>query len=967
MALGWAVGAGMRRPARRREFPPSLSCRRVRLWTSVLALLVALVLSVTTANAQTTAVCSDTPASGERIECTGDSTSTDDIDIDARGVDIDTSAADEPAIKASHAGNADVNIRVRQKADNLGQVTQSDIDTSGAGSHGIWASHTGTGNVDITVQSTDITTSGDRSRGIVAQNQGPGNITITAIDNTITTTDNTMSFSDGIHGYNAISYDQDNNPIEVPGGNMVTIDVQGGSIMTAATQSHGVYGWLQNTGDIDIDFRGVALTTKGSLSFGIYGRHQGGAGDVSLDVRGGSITTMGLYSAGIDGRHQGGAGDIDIDVYNLTITTESTEIDGNGLTAAYGIVGFKQPGSTGDIFIDAHAGVDITTKGAYSYGLYGLHQGGAGGDNIHIATDADSSVITTGPNGHGIVAYNLGTEDSRSIDITVGGSVATSGAGAQGVRVGTLSNSGAPERVAAIGEDGYRQQIVTVNGPVTSTAEGVYMAGGGRVVIGPRGSIASESGIAILATGTVPAVEDDPVTMDIDEAMPAIPPKLRVDLNLGGRRVAQAIGDDWILNDEGETTIAVNGTVLHDGATGVTNRTATNGAWNVRMRAEGVTVPDRTDPDPANWTVSAPASGVIADRDFSAQDFNEARRPTPRPQTPLPPPSCPESQVGTPPNCTEPDPETPMDPKQPMFDEEYAPRAALYEALPDFLLRLTGPGPNRHCRSAPEERAWVRFAGGQGSYAADRSTTGATYDLDRFETEGGFSAAFTDTARGWGSVRHIWATASVGSPTGGGTIDVRGLGSSVGGTWQSPTGAYALGCFAYMGYNVDFASSQRGLLKAGTNGLAYTLDFEAGQRFVLTEQVQLTPRVWVVGSRVTVDRFTDVVDARVSYADADRVLGGLGIVADTLQPWGDGQITLRGSVDYERIVSGATTTTTISGERLRAEATDNSLLVGLQGLYRQGRFSIGAEIAARQELGSDDSEYASFVNLGVRF
>ena len=57
----------------------------------------------------------------------------------------------------------------------------------------------------------------------------------------------------------------------------------------------------------------------------------------------------------------------------------------------------------------------------------------------------------------------------------------------------------------------------------------------------------------------------------------------------------------------------------------------------------------------------------------------------------------------------------------------------------------------------------------------------------------------------------------------------------------------------------------------------------------------------------------------------------------------------------------------VSGERLRAIATENSLLFGLNGVYRQGRFSIGGEVAARQELGSDDNEYASFLNVGMQF
>ena len=115
----------------------------------------------------------------------------------------------------------------------------------------------------------------------------------------------------------------------------------------------------------------------------------------------------------------------------------------------------------------------------------------------------------------------------------------------------------------ALDDQGYRRQTVTVNGPITSAAEGVFLANGGRVIIGPTGSIDSTSGFAILATGDVGGVK----------------PKLRVDLNLNGRRLQEAIADgDWILNDGGQTTIAINGEVLHDGATGFTRKAIANGA-----------------------------------------------------------------------------------------------------------------------------------------------------------------------------------------------------------------------------------------------------------------------------------------------------------------------------------------------------------------------------------------------------
>lgn len=1243
------------RPARRRVLPSHVSRRA---WaTGLLALLLAFVTGVPAASAQTTAVCSNTPATGERIECTEAAASTTDIDVDAEGVDIDTTTASEPGIKASHEGNAGIDVYVTYKANEQGQVTESAIDTAGDGAHGIQATHAGTGdvristitgaittmgagahgisaqhtgatgNVFIATEPTTIHTEGEGSHGIFGETNAAGRLFLRADGRSITTTSteahglygfhegvgaldmmlsniDISTRNDGAHGvyglhagtgnihirfqslgsneistmgptdvnepraigifgehrgFGNITIEASNSTITTTGANgsairgfvehftrddptqesvhniliktrsmdlrtsgrsaygiaalyrlewntsgqvgsqgEIRIDARGGTIetdginaggvtalnssngdvvidardLTIRSRSHGIYGqkekgasidaqarfgdvtiytedlaletadpnskgivgWVktdgdvkievvdttidtksaefvsgqnytdshgiwgvhQGIGDIDIDARGGSLTTAGTESWGIYGLHTG-SGNIDIDLQGGSsVTTKGIQSHGVYGRVSNTANgdDIIIKTRDHDVLTESTALR-DGFTFAVGVRGRHD--GVGNIDINLQGG-SVETRGVFSYGVYGQLSKSEHGGNLKIETGGGNAITTSGANGYGIVAYNYGTMATGRTSINVGGNVTTTGTDAQGVRVGTVS-SGNAARVAPIGADGFRQQTVTVNGSITSAAEGVYMAGGGRVVIGPRGSITSGNGIAILATGDTPGA--DPVND------PAIKPTLRVDMNLGGRRVAQAIGDDWIINDGGETTIAMNGTVLHDGATGVTNGTASNGAWNVRMRAEGVTVTDRTT-DP--WTVSEPAANVIADRDFSAQDFNERRKPSPppppscpdgqvgtppncEPPPPMcpvgqvgtppncepPPPSCPDVQAGTPPNCEPPPPSCPdgqvgtppnctaSEPERPMFMEEYAPRAAVYEALPDFLLRLTGPGPNRKCRTAPDEPAWVRFAGGQGSYQADRSTTGATYDLDRFETEGGLSKAFNEKVRGWVSVRHVWGGAGVGSPTGGGRIEVRGLGSSVGGAWQSPTGAYALGCFSYMNYNVDFASDQRGPLKVGTNGRAYTLDFEAGRRFPLTDQVQVTPRLWVVGSRVAVDSFTDAVDARVSFADADRITGGLGVLADTTRAWGKGNVTLRGSVDYERMFSGAETRVQVSGEPLSAAATENSLLVGLQGVYRYGRFSIGAELAARQELGSADSEYASFINLGVQF
>ena len=1075
-------------------------------------------------------------------------------DIDIKASDINTMGVGSHGVSAKHTGTG--NLMVTFKGGGNVEIGKGGYGIYGRheGMGNVTLMVEGVSGANTTIK-TSPPPSGNNtlfSYAIAGDNGGLGGVDLTVSDVTIMAEGfSTGENARGVSGRIWPSHvPPPNDGDSLPSGDYdVEIDVTRSQISTMGRTAYGIYGEHTGTtttavlnGNVDITATNTDITTTGLYAAGIYGKNASAVGDIILNMRGGSITTeeregygiylfkadfaktgksgaitatvtdaelrtKGVESHGIYGRHQG-TGAVNINVGNSSITTESTDAANSyGETLAHGIFG-RHLGTGGNININVQGG-SIETRGVFSYGIRG-DMGEGNGDELSIVTGGGNTITTTGSNGHGIVAYHYGTEhDTSKITIDVGGTIDASGVGAQGVRVGTLT-SGAPARVAAIGaideygefvepgegggygeddEYGYRRQTVTVNGSVTSAAEGVYLAGGGKVVIGPRGSINSASGIAILAIGDTPVDGGDPIK-----------PKLRVDMNLGGyQKVAQALGENWILNDGGETTIAVNGTVLHDGDTddgakGVTGRTAPNGAWNVRMREEGVAV-DRTQ---ANWRMSEPTAGVVvvADRDFSAADFNESRRPQPPPPPPPPPMRQtvmvdehvfggsddqagvllegdgevyigPEGSVGaesgiailatgdfpkllvnlnldgrrvanvigddwiindggettivvndvtlhdgatgvvrdamapkgafnvtmrpegvTVRDRSDPDPanwvitepaagvvvdrdfsaedfvETST---QPMFTEEYAPRAALYELLPDFLLRLMGPGPNRRCGSTPDSSVWTRVAGGQGTYESVHSTTGATYEFDRFETEGGLSASLTKRVKGWVSVRRVQGTAGAASPTGGGEIDVRGLGSSVGGSWQGANDVYAVGCFSYMAYNVDFASTQQGLLKAGTDGRAYTLDFEAGRRLAMGETLHLTPRAWVVGSRVSVDTFTDAVDARVSLADADRVLVGLGVQADTTRPWAGGAFFLRGSMDFEQIVSGAKTTTQVSGEPLSAEATDNSLLVGLKGVYRHDRVTVGAELAARQELGSTDSEYTGFLNVGLRF
>ena len=1089
---GSTTGSGMRTTGSDRGAcgPPSPSSTEAGLSARALACAVALVLAAmltfgaSPASAQT-AVCPDppgNPGAGERIECTEDATSTDDIDIDVVDFDITTTGDSIRGIYVDHRGAGKIIIKVQGgtinttgyyaegvngehfsgAGDVIITLIDSTIITSGESAEGVEGAHEGTGNITIDLTNPDITTGGPYAHGVFGHQRGVssepnvGNIDIDARGGTITTTGDS---SDGIYAYRqdnasdgGIDIDARNITIDVTGDGVSGLDESRGSgdiiitlnnaiITTSDVSAVGVYGANQGTGNITINLTGATIDALGAYALGVYAHQQLGTtspgdiknikitaantaitsdgtgilgrrealgeGVIDIDVNGGSITTKGLLSHGVRGFHES-TGDITIDLKGgVTIITESVDLDPDyDDTFSHGIYGDHRGGfgEMNDIDIDVNGG-SITTRGVNSYGIYARNR--TAGD---ITINTSATVITEGAGGHGV--YTELDEGEGEISVSVGGgSVTASGMDSSGVKVGYVNASGLPERVADHDDnaDGYRRQTVTVNGDVfggTGDAAGVFLAGGGRVVIGPRGSVGADSGIAILATGATPGFSGEP--------------KLRVDMNPGGRQVAEVIGDDWIINDGGETTIAVNGVVLHEGASGVTGRTARNGAWNVTMRDEGVTVTDRADPDPVNWTITAPAAGVIADRDFSTEDFNEARRPPP-------PPTCPEGQVGTPPDCMTPqnlvfggsgdavagflagggqvvkqvfgglvdaaavflagggqvagEPAASViagrafsaevfieAPDSRNLHEVYAPRAAVYEALPGFLLRLNGGGPEGERLRSPGSPVWAKLSGGRGSYESERASVGAEYDFNRFTAQVGLDVGMGEHFTGSISVRHVTGSAEVSAPTGGGDIEAKGIGVSLGASWKGAGGYYANGSLSLTDYDMELASGDRsvGTLQKDAAARGNSLGIEAGRRIKMNGKMNLTPRAWMTRSEVSIDKFTDSTGAHFSLDDAMRLTGGVGVVAETARTWDGGSFSLRGSLDLEQKIDDVETAVDVSGERLESKSTKTRFLFGLGGVYRKGRFSVSGEVSVGG-LGSDDAEYAGRVTLGMRF
>ena len=901
-------------------------------------------------------VCKDTPEPGGWIDCREPADSSTDIDIDARDLTINTDGPIADAISASHAGEGEIEVDLKDVI----------ITTQGRNADGVYGFHEGAqGGVHIDVQNTDITTSGDEGEAILIIHEGADEIEI-LVRKALFETEG--EGAEGVHGLHRGAGDvhigvQNTEVITMGvgasgirgshgGTGAIELDLKDVTIMTQGRNADGVYGFhVGSEGDIRIDVQGGTITTKDRDAEAILGIHEG-AGDVEILVRNGAIETEGQSAEGIHGLHRSG-GNIDLETQNTNITTQGVEASGirgsHGGTGAIrldlrdvtistegrnadGVYGFHV-GSEGDIRIDAQGG-DVTTKGDEAEailairdgageieilvrkalfetegegaeGVHGLHRGtgdvhigvqntevitmgvgasgirgshgGTGGIDIYAR---DTTISTTNANAHGILGHHGG---SGSVRIAVdGGRVHAAGPDASGVRVGEVDSRGRATLAAEMGEDGYRKQSVTVNAPVTGgsgrDAAGVFLAGGGRVVIGPRGSLGAESRIAIRAAGDAP--------------------RLHVDMNLDGRRVAQVIGESFIHNHEGETTLLINGVVLHDGEADATGLEAPNGAWDVTL-------------------LETP---TVTGRIFSHNDFTE----------------------------------------------DYAPRAAVYEALPGFLLRLNGRGVAGKRIASTGAPVWVSLSNGKGSYEAERASVGAKYDFNHFGAEAGVSFSFGENLGGSISARYVNGSAEVESPVGNGDIKAQGIGAALGASWSNTSGYYAAGRTALIDYDVDASSTKRGELTKNGGALGYSVGIEAGMRVALGEKIKLTPRAWARGSGFLNAEFTDAVNSRISLDDSRRFKGGLGLIAETARTWEGGALSLHVSLDVEQALGDGGTTTVVSGEKLTSESAKTRVLLGLGGAYRQGPFSLGAELSAGG-LGSDDDEYSGRVDFGMKF
>ena len=304
-----------------------------------------------------------------------------------------------------------------------------------------------------------------------------------------------------------------------------------------------------------------------------------------------------------------------------------------------------------------------------------------------------------------------------------------------------------------------------------------------------------------------------------------------------------------------------------------------------------------------------------------------------------------------------------------------SPRAAVYEALPGFLLRVdrgaafAGAVEQWYQADETGPPVWLRLTAGRGSHKPSSATVGASYDLDLQETALGVDLAFSDRLIGSLGWRLVRGSAEVSSPNGGGSIDAEGYGPTGSLAWRGAHGLYASGRFQAMNYDLDFASPVQGELARGVGATARSWGAEAGGKFALADDATLTARGWWTRQTASLDSLTDASGARLSPADGDRRAAGLGVATETVRALdgGRGDLTLRGSAGVEFPLDDDGTAVQVSGETLVSKAKGSRLLLDLGADWRM---KDGATLAAGVSVDgikSRDRLFSAYLSLRMAF
>ena len=821
------------------------------------------------------------------------------------------------------------------------------------------------GNISF-FSSADVTSNG---RGISIAHQGKSGALHTEISGGTFSIDSKWSLPHAIHSYRGDGYDTGQ---EFSGDHdlivrNVVVDSKVSSDEGFAW-SGGIVGFQGGRGKFNVTVQDANITGNGRWAAGVAAIRDGD-GDIDVHVQKVNIDVTGTdgVTDGVYGYHLG-RGDSNVRVQDADIKVRGDQYS-NGI--AYG---YWRKDSVGDLSVDARD-VDIQVHGKrYLDGIFGIHRGTGNIDvDVHrakidiVAKGADAGDFGDA-GGIAFVHDGTGPIDitARDVDITVQGDRSVGiGGGQRYEGTGDVAINVHDSTVLVTGEKvaGIRSFNFSGKGDID-----VHVDGGTITAKGP-----GSSGILVGLTGRKLPRREDPIKAPAGVTPPTVdssgvrgegvrPQRVVVDGRVWGGSPGgepdesgglPVVGAGVRLYGGGQVEIGPRGSIGAD--SGVAIRAEAEGAelhvaFNGRRPEEaimgGIKNDDgRTTIEVNNVVLHDGRTGATGRRaPNGARDVSIRRSETVQGRM-----------------------FTLMD----FVNTSYAPRAAVFEALPGFMLRLDqGEDTAGKRMRIPGSPAWIKVSGGQGSYKPDRSHVGATYDFNRFETEVGAEFGFSQEQNmtGWAALRYVNGSADVSASTGGGRIDASGFGGAAGVAWENTAGYYASGSVSLTRYDTDLRADGQGLLKDDVGATVRSIGVEAGRRFPLSDRLSITPQGWLTHSEMSMESFQDAVGSRVSLREATQSIAGLGVVTETTYVWDGGERTLdlRGRLGVERVLGDGETVVEVSGEPLGSEADRTRFVLGLGAVVHWSRWSLGGEVSA-SALGSDDNHYAASLRLGTQF
>ncbi|WP_183097205.1 autotransporter outer membrane beta-barrel domain-containing protein [Mesorhizobium sp. YM1C-6-2] len=295
-----------------------------------------------------------------------------------------------------------------------------------------------------------------------------------------------------------------------------------------------------------------------------------------------------------------------------------------------------------------------------------------------------------------------------------------------------------------------------------------------------------------------------------------------------------------------------------------------------------------------------------------------------------------------------------------------APTVPVYENYPIVMLGLTElptlqqrvgdrywPGDevaDAAAGYAGPRNLWTRIEGAHG-HVEGESTTGASYDSDRFLLQVGIDGLLAENGSGrligGFNAQYGRVDADISSDTGSGdsSTDSYGVGATL--TWYGNDGIYVDGQASVNRLSSDLSADAVGDLADGNDGVGYAFSIEAGRKIGVGGSWSLTPQAQLAYTSVDFDDFTDPFGATVSLDSGDSLKGRIGVALNHDAADADRRSHVYGiaNLTYE-FLNG--TAVDVAGVNVAFEPDSFGAELGVGGTYRWagGKYALYGEALA---------------------